>query len=422
MVVAGAPRSAWAQQRAGIVVYSRTGAPVAAPRVATELGKAVAAGATVVAKPFAVARARLRSGAVPRGRLVAFRRARELMNEGWRAYLGVEVQFAAARLAAARATASKLLDLPGGLELFAEISLRLGVVRQHLKQADQAAALFRLAATLRPSRAVTVAEFAPDMVAAYRKAIAAKPPQVSVRVQVSASGRRPVRGLRIEVDGKAVATGATSARVTAGQHVVVARARGFRSRGEVFAVEASTDRLRLVLDFEPATAAVLAGRAGLRVGTAEAKAATAVEGVVRYAELDTLVLVASVWRRGSPALLGQACAGIPVRCTRVVELRFPSQAGVAAAARELWRLLSAALSRARFPPTLLVDARMTDRDSGKKHNGHHHNNKRAWWRNRWLWVGAGAVATAVGAAVLLSRDTQVSPVFEVHPCDFGGCQ
>jgi len=422
MVVAGAPGAAWAQQRAGIVVYSPAGAPIAAPTVAAELSKAVATGASVVAKPFVVARARLRAGAVPRGRLVAFRRAHELMTEGWRAYLGVEVQFAAARLAAARATASKLLDLPGGLEMFAEVSLRLGVVRQHLKQADQAAALFRLAATLRPSRAVTIAEFAPDMVAAYRKAIAAKPPQVSVRVRVRTAGRRRVRAVRLEVDGKAVPATATSVRVTAGQHVVVARANGFRDRGEVFAVAASTDRVELVLDSDPATTAVLAGRASLKVGTGEAAAATAVEGVVRYAELDTLVLVASVWRRGSPALLGQACAGGPARCTRVVELRFPSRAGVAAAARELWRLLSAALSQARFPPTLLVDARMTDPDRGKKPDGHHHNGKRAWWRSRWLWVGAGAVATAVGAAVLLSRDTQVSPVFEVHPCDFGGCQ
>jgi len=342
------------------------------------------------------------------------------MNEGWRAYLGVEVQFAEARLAAARASAEKLLDLAGGVELYGQISLRLAVVRHHLKRPDEAAVLFRLAATLNPTRVPTVAEFAPDVVAAYTAAVGSKPPTLSVRVDVNLPGGRVGQRVVIEVDGKPVPVGKTTVSMSVGQHIVVARAERYRSRGQVFVVAAQTDRVSLGLSYDPAAAATFAGEKSVAIGTGEKDARVAVSGVVRYAELDTMLFVASVWRRGSPALLGQACAGLPVRCGRVVELRYPKTEGIGAAVRELWRVTMASLSAPRFALTLLADLRLVEEHKGSS-NGTTKPPTKRWWQSSWLWIGASVAATAVGTAWLLSRDTPISPVFDVRPCEFGGC-
>lgn len=409
-----------AQQRAGIVVHAWRHAPVDRQSLANAMVPAAALTRTELIEPFEVAVARLDAGALPAERLAGFRRARALMDEGWRAYLSVAVPFAASRLAAARTRAEQLLDVPGGLELYAEITLRLAIVSHHLKRADRAAVLFRLAATLNPTRAVTVAEFVPDAVAARTAALAAKPATVSVRVRARLPRAPRHQSVAIELDGRPL--GSEQVTLPIGQHAVVVRAPGYRNRGQVFEVSAATKRVELELDREEEVEAVRRGPASLAIGTREARARLAVAGLLRYAELDRLVIVASVWRRGAPALLGQMCQGLPVRCGHVVELGYARAEDVGSATRELWRLLEASQRTARFPPTLLVDARLVDETAGPKKNGTTIPAPRRWWENPWLWVGAGAAVTAVGAAVLLGRDTQLMPVFDIRPCDFGGCR
>jgi hypothetical protein len=127
-------------------------------------------------------------------------------------------------------------------------------------------------------------------------------------------------------------------------------------------------------------------------------------------------MVASVWRRGQPALLGQLCAGQPASCTAVVEVGYP-EGGLKVGADQLWRTLEGA--RLRFPPTLQVDARLIagERAPGKdKEKG-----AKPLWKNRWLWLGVAGVSLAAGAFLLLDGESEVTPIFTGDRCDFGGC-
>ena len=109
----------------------------------------------IVPDAVAEARAALAAGAVPVEALVAFRRVREQIDEGWRAYLRVAAEVAARRLASARTDAEALVALPGGAELYADAALRLGAVLGHLGRRDEAEAVLALALALDPDRPVT---------------------------------------------------------------------------------------------------------------------------------------------------------------------------------------------------------------------------------------------------------------------------
>ena len=91
---------------------------------------------------------------------------REQIDEGWRAFLRVQVDFAASRLATARTDAEALVALPGGAQLYADAALRLGAVLGHLGRTAEAQAILALALALDPDRPITLAEFSPDVVAA----------------------------------------------------------------------------------------------------------------------------------------------------------------------------------------------------------------------------------------------------------------
>src|SRR6185369_12018928 len=115
---------------------------------------------------LAEARAALAGGAVPIATLARFRRVRELVAEGWSAYLHVQVAYAAERLAAARTEAEALVVLPGGAALYADASLRLGAVLGNLGRPDGAMAALSLAVALDPERPIELTEFSPDVRAA----------------------------------------------------------------------------------------------------------------------------------------------------------------------------------------------------------------------------------------------------------------
>lgn len=405
-----------AAQSVSITVLAGDDPPVAVAELdAAMVASARADGFDPIPDAFASAAENLASGAVPAARLEPFAEARRLADRGWSAYLAVEVDFAASQLANARRLASQVADLDGGLELYADITLRLGVVLAHLKRDAAAADAFRLARALAPDRAVTMAEFSPDIVAAYDAAIAEQ--RATVTVSVAAD---PVDA-RIEVDGADVGAGPARIDLEVGHHIVVARAPGRVARGQLVSVAADTPALELSLDPDPLASAVLAGGAQLAVGASEAGSQTVVDGLMMYGELQGVVLAASVWRRGAPALLGQWCEGVPASCTRVAEIGYPDPSGLEAAVRTLWQTLQEARPTRSFPPTLPVDARLTRGESrpGAETNGE--TTSCAWCRSPWLWVGVGAAALAAGSVYLLSRDGDVTPVIDLDPCAFAAC-
>lgn len=416
LVVAGwAPGSARADG-ATVLGYRAAEAPAGAGEVADAVRAALEQrGAAVVDDGFAAARARLDAGAIPIAWLRDFRRARELADEGWRAYYAVNRSFAVSRLSAARSSAERVLAIGGGTRLFAEISLRLGVVVRDLGRGEQARDLFRLAHVLDPAREVTLAEFAPDVVEAFAAARDPRAGQIQVALAIRSGGGE------VSIDGGPYRRAPLSVALAPGQHVVAARGVGFRARGQVFEVDAGATPVQVVVDLEPEplAAAVARGPASLAVGTAERDAALAVEGVLRYGELDELVLVASVWRRGKPALLGQVCAGVPVRCGAVAEVGYGEVGQLAAAARELAGTLGERGAARRFPPTLLVDRRLV---SGERAPGTGGGTVRSrWWRSPYLWVGLGVVALGTSAALIFRRDQNLEPVIVGDPCDFVTC-
>ncbi|WP_428266185.1 hypothetical protein [Haliangium sp.] len=441
----------------GVVVRAAADAPVPAASVEAALtGAGVGAGDTAVAEPDlrAGAVARIAAGAVPAPRLAGFERAAALAEAGWQAYLAVEPALAAERLEQARREAETVLDLSGGPALYADLCLRLGVVQAQRGHPDTGRELMRLAARLDPERELSIAVFAPDVVDAYRAARTDPAERVPTRLAVHladapvgvATYAEASAEITIEIDGQVVSTTPETLRpraqasagvpafettlaLDAGPHLVVVRAAGHHSRAEVHDVGPGRGFITVTLASDPVQSAALAaaapGAAPLAPGGVDADAAAQAQAWITYAELDALVLVASVWRRGGPALLGQRC-GQPdgrLACGPVVEIGYDRPAGVTAAATELWSALAQA--GLDLPgPTLLVDARVRDSRAPRPGTGTDPAAERGWRRSTWLWIGAGAVASALAAGTVwaLTRDRPVVPVIAVDPCEFGPCE
>jgi hypothetical protein len=389
----------------GLVVVAAGGAPAPVSEVTAAMVQGGgAAGHAVVGDAAAVAARAQAAGAVPRAALERFRRVRDLVDEGWRAYLQVAGDFAAARLGRARGDAEELLALDGGVALYADVALRLGAVLDHLGRRAEGAEVLRLAGWLDPGRAVTTAEFSPDVVAAFDAARARTPAAVTVRVVVTGAA-----AAQLEIDGRSAGTAPLTVELAAGQHVAVARAAGHRARGVAFAAVAGGE-VAIGLEADPAAVAL---RDGVAAGTGEAAAGRAIEAVERYAEVDAVVLAAAVWRQGEPALLGQWCAG--GRCTAVVEVGYgAAPGGLAAAAGALWRELAAVAAERRSPPTLPSDPRL-GRGAGPARVA---GAGCRWCRSPWLWAGLGAAAVAVGAGVAVLASGDDGTIVAVDPDDF----
>jgi tetratricopeptide (TPR) repeat protein len=385
---------------AGVVVVpaSRAASP------ANDVARAVASAASADADALVKARRARAAGAVPAEELASFAQVARLEAEGWRAYqVAVDAEFAASRLASARSQAERLLALPGGVEVYAEVSLRLGLVLAHLGRKEEAAEALRLARALDPERLVTTAEFSPDHVATFDAAIAAKPPSVSVTL--TATGRA-----MLVVDGVDVGRAPQTVALAHGQHVVVAHARGRVSRGIAVSVGASTSDLEVTLEHAPAGDALDRDEA-LAAGAGEDEATTAVADTLLYAELDELFVVASVFRGGGPALLGQRCVLARPPCTAIVEIGHVD-GGLEAAARTLVERLRGASPR--YGVMLPRDPRVA---SGERGNGKSDGCR--WCRSPWVLGGGGVVAAALitGTVYALTRDDP-SPVVTLDPGDF----
>ncbi|MCW5805141.1 MAG: hypothetical protein KIT31_22410 [Deltaproteobacteria bacterium] len=320
---------------AGVIAASEgERAGVAAAMAEAMVGRA----GRIVGDAVGEARAAIAAGAVPVGRLAAFRRVREQIDEGWQMYLRAAFDTAAGKLAAARTEAEPLVVLPGGAELYAEAALKLGAVLDRIPaRAEESAAVIGLALALDPDRPITLAEFSPDVMRAFEAVQAQKAPEVGLRVVV-----RPPEAL-VQVDrGKPHAAG-VSVQVPRGQHLVVARAPGYRPAVRGVAADATSVEIVLEPDAEAARLAT-----GALHDLPEAAAQELVDAALRYADLDEGVLVAETTRRGGPiaTALRRAARALQRGRRGRVQRRPPRPAR--AAARAAWS--AARTGELRYPP------------------------------------------------------------------------
>jgi hypothetical protein len=408
-------RLAWAQE-VGLVVHAPAGAPAKADQLRPALARAMErSGARGEARPLARAAALLASGTVPSERLEPFTRIEQLAREGWRGYLEARFAVAAARLAEARREAETTLALAGGLEVYADLSLRVGAVELALGRELEAELEFRLAGLLDPERAVTDDEFKPAVVERYRAA----------RRRAGPSWRRLIRvqpaGAAVEVNGRTVGAAPIEVALEQGRNVVVARASGWTARAEIVTVETSGAPIDLALVVDPLAGAATGAAADLSIGQSAERAGAAARSLIALGELDGVLVVASVWRSGAPALLAQLCLPPPGGCGRTVEVRYGQADRLAQAASELWR--AARASGGGRALSLLVDSRLVHREAGPaRDRAHTGAPSRRWWHSRWLWVGVGGLAvSAVAAGMALRSGDDVEWTLSSDGCQFGRC-
>jgi len=349
--------------------------------------------ARVVGDAVGDARAARAAGAVPATTLARFRRVREMIDDGWRAFLRVQIDLAHTRLAAACGEALALVALPGGAELYADAALRLGAVMQH-RQIPDAPGMFALAIALDPDRPITLAEFSPDVV----DAVAA--------VRAAPAGTQPVHvvtrpaGAIVHIDGRPVGPAPVDAQLTRGPHVVVARAPLHRPETAAIAVDApATVELALAPDDDAARLA-----AGASPGLAPPAEQALVDAALALADLDDVVVAAVRQRGGGPALVVQRCAGAPARCTAAVEVGYGDRAGLSAAAREAWHAVQRAALRE--PPHAVSEMDRALRSTGC-----------ALCRSPVVWAGAAVLATMIVIAV--TSGGKPAPIVTIDGRDFG---
>lgn len=342
------------------------------------------------------ARAAVAAGALPVEVLARFKRVRELVDEGWRAYLRVAVEVAAQRLTTARTEAEALLALPGGSEVYADAALRLGIVLAHLGRKQEANTVFALAVALDPERPITKAEFDPDVVAAI-EAIRATAPVVD-KLRVSS---RP-GGALIRIDGKELGRAPIELELPRGQHVVVGRLPQHQAAVQGVALGESPAHLELVLDPDREVARLASGA---ERGLDELGQQELVDATLRYADLDEVIIVAETTRRGGPTLLAQRCAGLPARCSAVVEIGF-ADGGLAAAARAAWEAVRT--GELRYKPSVLGERAGR---SGPK--------RCEVCRSPWLWGGVGmALVAGTVLTVIAASGSRPPPIVGVDPSQF----
>ncbi|HEY1553918.1 MAG TPA: PEGA domain-containing protein [Kofleriaceae bacterium] len=354
----------------------------------------------IVRDAVAQARGAVGAGAVPVEELARFRRVHDLIDEGWRAYSRVSFDFAQARLAAARTEAEGIVALPGGAELYADASLRLGIVLGALGNTAASQSAIALALALDPERPITLAEFSPDVVTAVGAVRALARPTREIAIAVEPAGAT------VAVDGKDLGAAPLHAQLAVGQHVVVARAPGYVARAQAIAVADGVPDVQLALDPDVAFSRL---DGGARAGMPDAPAQELVDAAIRFAELDEVVVVADSDRMGGEALLVQRCAGLPARCTAVVELGYGDRAGLPAAARSAWQAVRAA--DLRYPPSVLGNSRVAGERVAAQHC--------TWCRSPWLWGGVGvAVIAGTIATIAIVSASKPAPIVSTNPGGF----
>ncbi|MCX5741078.1 MAG: tetratricopeptide repeat protein [Proteobacteria bacterium] len=344
----------------------------------------------VTLDPIGEASAALAAGAVPIGLLPKFRAVRAQVADGWRAYLQVSIEFAASRLATARTEAEALVPLPGGLELYADISLRLGAVLAHLGRVDEARAALRLALTLDPDRPVTLAEFSPDVLEEVEAVRLLRPPSQRVRIASEPADAT------ISVDGLPMGRGTIEIDLARGQHVIVARATNHIALAQAVAVDDAHSVFALRLEEDAAA---------MRLADPSGELAPLVETALTFGELDEIVVVESVVAHGSQALVVQRCVGIPATCSATVELGYPDAAGLAAAAKEAWA--SVRVGELRYPPKRRGEV---DRAPQPR--------RCEPCRSPVVWGGVAAVAVVGVVLAVVLTGSRPLPVVTVNAADF----
>jgi hypothetical protein len=363
------------------------------------VGQAMAAAMTgrarrVAADAVTDARTAVAAGAVPVDQIAQFKRVKNLVDEGWGAYLRVAVEVAALKLANARTEAEALVAYPGGPEVYADAALRLGIALSHLGRKPEANTVWTLALALDPERPITKVEFAPDVVDAIEAL--RQQPQASGRIRVASS---PV-GAEVSIDGKFAGVTPLEVDVPRGQHVVVAKLPDHHHAVQGVVIADGIPEVKLVLD--PDRELV---RLGATADLSLAAQQELVDATMRYGDFDEIVLVAETSRRGGQALLAQRCAGIPAKCSAVVDIGFET-GGLAAAARSAWEAIR--IGELRYPPTVLGER------GGVKVGGA----RCQICRSPWLWGGVGAALVAGIVTVVVTSGSKPPPVVGVDPGQF----
>ncbi len=356
----------------------------------------------IVGDAVGEARKAVAAGALPVDALAKFKRVRELVEEGWRAYLRVAVEVAAQRLTTARTEAEALVAVPGGAEVYADASLRLGIVLAHLGRKQEANLVFALALALDPERPITKAEFAPDVVDAIEAVRATPPVLEKLRIVTSPAGAL------VRVDNRELGRAPIEVEVPRGQHVIIARVS--RSRPSVQGVlvdngATGPSTITTVLEPDLELVRLADGAEPLLSGLDEAAQQGLVDATLRYADLDEVIIIAETTRRGGPTLLVQRCAGLPARCSAVVDIGF-AEGGLAAAARSAWEAVRT--GELRYKPSVLGER--AGRSGPKRCEA---------CRSPWLWGGVG-VALVAGAVitVIAASGSKPPPIVGVDPSQF----
>lgn len=393
-------------------------APAEARQVRAALRRAVLArGLTVIDDSVAVARARVRAGAVPRATLERFSRVRALLRDGWRAYIAADLDIASTTLSAAAAACEPILALDGAARLYADISLRQGVVSMRRGDRPAAERAFTVARALDSTRQLSLTAYPPEVIQAYERATPA-PGTASVSIRVHPESAH------VFMDDRPVPAASSAITLALAPHLIVARAPGYRAHAHLWR-PGDDPNIDLHLQPEPRAHAILNQpiMPMLPSGT-PAATALALEGLIVYADVDAVVVAASVWRGHQPALIAQRCVGLPVQCTSVSDIRYVEHTALVAAAAELWAVLTDADPthplRVNSDPTLWP-ARTTPPVTAKRAT--RPRDRCRWCRNPWVWAGAGVLATvAVTTALVLTADSSQTPVITLDPCEFGNCE
>lgn len=392
--------------RVGLVVATAPGAP--GPDVVADAvgGPLRARGDEVEARPFATAAARRREGAVERARLEALVRTRGLIEEGWRAYLSAEPAFAEARLGEARLRLLDDLELEGAVEWLADATFRLGAVKLFGGRAGEAAQAFALAARLDPGLAPSPREVSPDVIEAYQRARGAVAgARHAVAVRVGATDGAAVKAA-IAVDGGAPGP-VGRVELTAGEHLIVAAAPGYRADARLVRVPGLEAVIELELERDgPLTVLDEAARSGTTGDAASTRAALG--AAIVFAELDEVFVVGAGFRGGEPTLRGQRCAGVPARCGAVAEILYAVGGERAAAALLVERMKTPGMALGE------IDALAGLGVAGAGGKG-----KPSAWRAAWPWIAVGG-AVAVLAAIALVDGGANDPTVRVCVID-GAC-
>jgi hypothetical protein len=377
---------------AGVIAVSSDRGAVGAAMTEAMAGRS----RRIASDALAEARAAVAAGAMPVEALAKFKRVRELVDEGWRAYLRVAVEVAAQRLTTARTEAEALVALPGGSEVYADAALRLGIVLAHLGRKAEANNVFALALALDPERPITKAEFDPDVVEVIEAVRAAQPVVDKLKVTSTPSGAI------VRIDGKELGRTPVEVEVPRGQHLIVGRLPSHQPAVQGVVVGDGTAEVSLVLDPDRELAR-LAG--GAELGLDESAQQELVDATLRYADLDEVIIVAETTRRGGPTLLVQRCAGVPAKCSAVVEIGF-AEGGRAAAARSAWEAVRT--GELRYRPSVLAERA-----------GRAGSKRCEVCRSPWLWGGVGA-AVVLGAVVtvIATSGSRPPPVVGVDPSQF----